>query len=259
MHEADTSELQIVDLATLEEVLQEAPQPFGGVFPAWRGHSDESWSLRAEVFRTGPNGRPFQEISLIRSFMAHAESRSHRCPAPSDKLGWLLLARHYGLPTRLLDWSRSPLVSLYFACADHTKNGCLWAVKEAAVNAVSMMTQRLMAPDEPPVTRLVDRAFDVDRQGNSGQGLRNRVIFSGTREIDPRVLAQQASFSIHDDDIDLATVDLNVKHKWRIKYIVPVAAKPRLQDLLFALGITKMTLFPDLGTLAEQLKSRPFA
>jgi hypothetical protein len=56
---------------------------------------------------------------------------------------------------------------------------------------------------------------------------------------------------------DLAS--LEVPGNWARKYIVPAKAKGQLRDLLLCLGISQMTLFPDLAALCEELKTRNFA
>ena len=43
---------------------------------------------------------------------------------------WLSLMRHYGIPTRLLDWTHSFLVAAYFAVddADKARDCAIWAL-----------------------------------------------------------------------------------------------------------------------------------
>ena len=75
--------IDISSLESLQRALQHVNTIFDGVLPLWRGHSNIDWTLQAEVFR-----RPYNEVTLIRSFMAQAESRKH--------------SSHYFLPLRMM-------------------------------------------------------------------------------------------------------------------------------------------------------------
>jgi hypothetical protein len=145
----------------------------------WRGHAQLDWLLQAEVFRRpGASFGRYSENSLIRYFMAYAEARHARCPAQHDLLGWLTLARHYGLPTRLLDWSTSPLVALFFAVSDDKESsgvdGGLWALHAGEMNrAMRDGSPRLLAPDilgQCPLSRIAPLDGN-DRQGREAGGL----------------------------------------------------------------------------------------
>ena len=78
---------------------------------------------------------------------------------------------------------------------------------------------------------------------------KGKAVFTGTREIDLRMLVQFAAFSIHGDNTDLINIT-----PFKLKFIVPSFHKSSLRRMLGDLGITKMNLFPDLGALAENLK-----
>lgn len=86
----------------------------------FRGHSDCSYQLIPSVFRPlkdndGNITGYYDEAKLLKEFIRiHPEAREkHR-----DNLELLTYAQHYGLPTRLLDWTTNLLVAILFACKD---------------------------------------------------------------------------------------------------------------------------------------------
>lgn len=215
----------ITNLGSLEAAIIELQRTFNRVYPVWAGHADCAWQLVPEVFRARPTGGLYEETTLIRYFMAQAVSRRPDCPSDEDRLGWLLLARHFGLPTRLLDWSSSPLVALYFALSSPETDGCLWALEAGLLNfrMLGKGHWRLLAPDETEIKTLAELAFEPDPAKRSSST--GRVLASGTPELDARVVAQQASFTIHADGFDLADLTSDSYGPPLQRFIVPKGAR----------------------------------
>jgi hypothetical protein len=236
---------------------------FGGILPVWRGHAEFNWKLQPEVFRPNSKGGQYPEASLILTFMARAESRHQRCPDQTDRFEWLSLARHYVLPTRLMDWTASPVIALYFAVENNErdkKDGCLWALQASHMNRQMSGNHWLCSPEYWGVKQSVELAFS-DPTSRAGLRVPPKALAVGPREIDYRMLAQQGVFTIHSDDDDLADVaysnppaGTDPPTPWRRAFRISANAKPKLREMLTALGIKKSTLFPDLGALAEELK-----
>jgi hypothetical protein len=165
-----------------------------------------------------------------------------------------------------MDWSFSPLVALYFAAQrdenDPLADGCLWGLLPGAMNHQMTNSWRLFAPDETEVREFANIAFEPHppRKEEMTGPVAGRAIATGTREIDPRVLVQQGSFTIHADAIDLADVPyVGSQTPWRIAFRVPSAEKDNILERLQSLGISLSTLFPDLAALAQELKGRHFS
>ena len=89
----------------------------------FRGHADAEWRLQPTLERIIPRDK-FSEMAgnledyskKIFQSKFHVYKRDE--PEPHTYLSWLALMRHSGVPTRLLDFSESPYVALYFAMAD---------------------------------------------------------------------------------------------------------------------------------------------
>ena len=71
------------------------------------------------------------ENILLREFQRRFYHYETHVPEPNDNIEWLATMQHYGASTRLLDWTHSPYVALYFAlerAAPKNNRAVVWAV-----------------------------------------------------------------------------------------------------------------------------------
>ncbi|QSQ19292.1 FRG domain-containing protein [Pyxidicoccus parkwayensis] len=213
----------------------------------FRGHANEIFKLQPSLARH-PKGLE-REALLIKRFKQNAYS--FRTLPPQSEWEWLFLMQHFGVPTRLLDWTESPLVGLYFAVNDKPEHdsadGHLWAMLPAKFNFDIPRIRPIVPIDIPSFgveKTLDDYRPDVMVLDTHSNKLPVAAIAHRQNE---RIMAQLGVFTImHRDTAPLETL----ADKHLAKFTIPAASKPQIKTELLNLRITRMSLFPELSSVA---------
>ena len=105
------------DLPTYLAAIVDATQRFDDRMLWWSGHSRKSWKLHPSIYHKQLSKT---ESNMSVQFLNLTRVRHRDVPDLNDGPSRVFLMQHYGLPARLLDWTDSPLVALYFAVVDNT-------------------------------------------------------------------------------------------------------------------------------------------
>ncbi|WP_205509538.1 FRG domain-containing protein [Longitalea arenae] len=160
-----------------------------------------------------------------------------------DDWDYLTLGQHFGLPTRLLDWSNNALTALWFAVFSHVEgygreypSGIVWMLMAGEDDFVKDMNT--LHPFEVPETKI----------------FRPRLIKQ-------RINNQSGVFSIHSssDIVDKRLLNDNSRfQKKLLKLKVPPERIPDLRNDLNTLGVNAFSIFPELEGLCRYLQWRFF-
>jgi hypothetical protein len=219
--------------------------------PIWfRGQSNSEWHLEPRLYRENP---PPSESHLLNRFKQNAELLLDK--RPRTDFEWLFLMQHHSISTRLLDWSESPLVAIYFSISkDFDKSGALWVLLPTVLN--EKCNYRPAFEHEIP-------SFDDEHLVNY---LPDRIAAESKTSLFPiaaiaprnstRMQAQQGVFTIsHRENHKIEEVSgygALSDHVWR--YLINSNEKNALMRELQLLGFSKFTLFPELTSLSEIIK-----
>jgi hypothetical protein len=194
------------------------------------------------------------ERHLLRNFRKYAPREN---PGPTT-WDWFALGQHHGLPTRLLDWTFSPLVALHFATASWPDDDAvLLAVDcEAAHRGLPgvlrstldregalIFTTELLAEQAPDLERF-DQLADAEPF----------IAFFEPPSLDERIVNQSALLSAISDPTCHMEEWLEAHPDAWSAWTIPVAVKAQVREYLDQAGITERLLLPGLDGLAAWLR-----
>jgi len=224
---------------------------------AFRGAGDVAFGLLPGIGRFGLDAltAAAHERKILELFAARAPA--YESVSLHSVWDLVALAQHHGLPTRMLDWSRNPLVAAYFAVTGSPKPlaGLVQQFPKALAtperNAVdAQVIATLVAPGnvlDQGVGLAMPKTFRDAFDDLTGRG----VSFLMPRSISPRIVAQGGLFSVHEDPLTpWERPTRNPGHS----FVIPARARSYFESRLYSLGVEPQYLMSGLDGLCARLK-----
>ena len=196
------------------------------------------------------------EIHMLTSFRKYAL----RSAVHGDSVwNWLSLAKHHGLPTRLLDWTYSPYVAMHFATHDarhYDTDGAIWCVDYRKTNEMLPKPLRQVLKDYDVNLFTTEMLNQVATTLKDFDSLKKRdfVLFFEPPSLDERIVNQFALFSLPSSPtLPLEDFLLRREGSYR-RIVIPAELKWEVRDKLDQANITERVLFPGLDGLSQWLK-----
>lgn len=231
----------------------------------YRGHVQETFDLLPTITRkrNGLQLNPLFETAFLSKFKSSAIAYVEKLPKfpLNDDINaywnWLFILRHYGLPARILDWSRDALTGLFFATNPEDPgltqgvDAAVWLLNPVKLNE-SFSFHSFLKPgyipsvEEPSFNLFFGPESDILNSLKPAAAIgplnTTRIVAQrGTFTVFPRVKALLALNKFEDSD------------KYLTKIIIDHKSINKIQTQLRHYGITRLALYPDMESIASEV------
>jgi hypothetical protein len=247
----------------IDELTPSEPDPITGRrrdSGVYRGSHDAARPLLTSLDRLGeadaPHGKAELEEHILRNFARY--SRPHLSNSPVNDWELLVTAQHHGVPTRLLDWTYSPLVAAHFATRGPVgeRDLAVWRLDWQQVHeAYGFPKLALLIEDLHELFGEGERIFTPWRLFRRTETEQPFTCMIEPPSLDGRIVAQAAVFTLCSEkrkpfDRFLSEQGLAPA---LTKFIIPAADAPRVRDQLDLASVDERRLFPDLDGVAAAI------
>ncbi len=229
--------------------------------PWYRGQGNAAWGLVPKIYR--PEFSTADEKELRYEFQS-AGIQLLGESVPKSPWDWYFLMQHYGVPTRLLDWSINPLVALYFALEHHFDrqldcDAAVWMIDPWWLNKGQLPgVEGPLLPDWEEAEKFLP---DLEEAFAGKATRRSLPIAIEPTHVDRRLSSQGARFVVFGTTKDLTKTSLarGIRAKKKIREVrmckisILGADVGSLLKQIDRLGFNRGVLFPDLSGLAAHM------
>lgn len=223
----------------------------------YRGMAVEKWGLSHSLQRTCGHDLTL-ENQMLRSFRKYGYADLHHVHS-----FWQLLAmaQQFGLPTRLLDWTYSPLVAAHFATEDqdlYDQDGIIWRADIELLNEQLPSPLKCMLETERGnifTMEMLDRiGGDFDMLLAQEEGAPFGLFFEPASAVN-RIANQYALFSIC-SRADVKLSDLAAPERCFKRIVIPREVKLEIRDKLDYINISERMIYPGLDGICKWITRR---
>lgn len=222
----------------------------------YRGMPDASFKMATTLSRNCKDKKKILEPAILENFAKYAVIGD---PTIENSV-WkqMILGQHYGLPTRLLDWTHSALVGLHFAVTEENmekmeEHDCMvWRIDMQELYSL------LPAKYRRAVNKTQTTIFSVDMLDEVTQSLADydedmkdqAMIIIEPPSINQRIVNQYSFFSLVPSDMEDIEAFLDSRTEHTVKYIIDKSLRWRVRDMLDQLNMSERIVYPGLDGLS---------
>jgi len=245
----------------------------------FRGFSNDDEIFPSVVRKCKQNGgETLADIRKYESIVLEKFSRYsiQYLPYYEKTIDWLAAAQHYGLPTRLIDWTYNLDVGLFFSIGKPNSNNKDFG--NSYLMVCKLNDKRIIDDfddfhgtwiDSDPRSKkdiLLENYKDIDEKGfswsnKSSDNYNESMCFIKGNAANPRIIMQEGLFQIGRidgnnkesiDEYEKRCLEKCIDTIEKI-YIVPLELKAKLREFLCEKRVTKLRLFPDLQNICDYI------